>query len=322
MVGPVKISYVNNSGYSIPPYGVVELSGDMQLLGNGERVIPATRPSGKGPYAIDDGKGATSTDSGKYGTAIIPYDNLAWVAWDGTDPGEAWKDQVGPIRNTFTVGNKGSGYLYAGAKDATSNRLLVVQSTPKNVRMVVIQRNGIGGEKENVAITRSTDSYFSAAVIDDDSAGDVQDLQDPKKNTIVQVSRRFITTVLFTGQEFVGSTSLTSFSQQGNANTESDVIASPGFTQFQATFRTGVSWTCEVDYRTVFSNSGAANASRCRVMATNRTGQTLVDGQRVIVQLDPVYGWAIVEFFCADGYLNPGGGNSGIDGTGGGFPLP
>ena len=189
------------------------------------------------------------------------------------------------------------------------------------VRMVVIQRNGIGGEKENVAITRSTDGYFSAAILDDDSAGDVQDLQDPEKNTIVQVSRRFITTVLFTGEEFVGSTSLTSFSQRENANTESDVIASPGFTQFYATYRDGEAWTCEVDYRTVFSNSGAANASRCRVTATNRTGQTLVDGQRVIVQLDPVYGWVIVEFFCADGYVNPGG-DTGLDGTGGGYPLP
>ena len=187
------------------------------------------------------------------------------------------------------------------------------------VRMIVIQRNGIGGEKENVAITRSTDSYFSAAILDDDSTGDVQDLQDPEKNTIVQVSRRFMTTVLFTGQEFVGSSSLTQFGEQSTI--ESDVIASPGFTQFHATYRYGEAWTCEVDYRTVWSNSGAANASRCRVSATNRTGQTLVDGQRVIVQLDPVYGWVIIEFFCADGYLNPGG-DSELDGTGGGYPLP
>lgn len=187
-------------------------------------------------------------------------------------------------------------------------------------RMVVIQRNGIGGEKENAAITRSG-GVFSAAILDDDTTGDVQDLQDPEKNTIVQVSCRFITTVLFTGQEFVGSSSLTQFSGQENANTDSDVIASPGFTQFHATHRTGVDWTCELDYRTVLGNSGAANASRCRVMATNRTGQTLVDGQRVIVQLDPVYGWSIIEFFCADGYVNPSGDN-GLDGTGGGFPLP
>ena len=187
-------------------------------------------------------------------------------------------------------------------------------------RMVVIQRNGIGGEKENAAITRSG-GVFSAAILDDDSIGDVQDLQDPEKNTVVQVSARFITTVLFTGQEFVGSSSLTQFSEQSNASIESDVIASPGFTQFHATYRDGAVWTCEVDYRTVFANSAATNASQCRVTATNRTGQTLVDGQRVIVQLDSVYGWVIVEFFCADGYLNPGG-DSGLDGTGGGYPLP
>ena len=187
------------------------------------------------------------------------------------------------------------------------------------VRMIVIQRNGLGGEKENAAITRS-EGVFSAAILDDDSTGDVQDLQDPEKNTIVQVSRRFVTTVLFTGQEFVGSSSLTQFGEQ-QSTIESDVIASPGFTQFHATYRDGAAWTCEVDYRTVFANSGATNAGRCRVTATNRTGQTLVDGQRVIVQLDPVYGWVIVEFFCADGYLNPGD-TSGLDGTGGGYPLP
>lgn len=322
MVSPVKISYVNVSGYTVPPYGVVELSGDMQTLANGERVIPATRPSGKGPYAIDDGKGATSTDSGKYGTAIIPYDNVAWVAWDGTDPGVAWKDQVGPIKDTFKVGNKGQGYLYAGEKDSINFRILVVQIAPRNVRMVVTQRGGIGGEKENVAILRSTDKYFTAAVLKDDLIRDVQDLQDPEKNTIVQVSRRFITTVLFTGQEFVGCSQLTSFTISQFQASNSDVISSPGFTQFQATYRTRVAWTCEIHYRTVCSNSGAANASRCRVSATNRTGQTLVDGQRVIVQLDPVYGWVIIEFFCADGYVNSGGGDTGFNGAGGGFSLP
>ena len=189
------------------------------------------------------------------------------------------------------------------------------------VRMVVTQRNGIGGEKENVAIIRSTDSYFTAAVLDDDSVRDVQDLQNPEKNTIVQVSRRFISTVLFTGQEFVGCSQVTPFTISQFQASDSDVISSPGFTQFQATYRTGVAWTCEVDYPTVCNNTDAANASRCRVNASNRTGQTLVDGQRVIVQLDPVYGWVIIEFFCADGYVDPSV-NPTPGGTGGGFPLP
>jgi len=188
------------------------------------------------------------------------------------------------------------------------------------VRMIVIERNGIGGINENAAITRSG-GLFSAAVLDDDSADDVQDLQDPEKTTIVQVSTRFISTVLFTGQEFVGCAQLTPFSDQANVNTTSDVISSPGFTQFHATYRTGNAWNCEVDYRTVSNNSRAANASRCRVNASNHTGQTLVDGQRVIVQLDPVYGWVIIEFFCADGYVNLGGDPT-TGGTGGGFPLP
>jgi len=189
------------------------------------------------------------------------------------------------------------------------------------VRMVVIERNGLGGDKENAAIVRSTSGYFRAAVLANDSTPNVGDLQDPDKNTIAIVSRRFISSVLFTGQEFAGCSQVTPFTISQFQASDSDVISSPGFTQFQATYRTGVAWTCEVDYPTVCNNTDAANASRCRVNASNRTGQTLVDGQRVIVQLDPVYGWVIIEFFCADGYVDPGS-DPGIDGTGGGFPLP
>ena len=187
-------------------------------------------------------------------------------------------------------------------------------------RMVVIQRNGIGGEKENAAITRSG-GVFSAAILDDDSTGDVQDLQDPEKNTVVQVSSRFITTVLFTGQEFVGSSSLTQFSQQVNANTESDVIASPGLTDFFGKYRTGRFWNCEIPIPSAaWSNLSAEGYGVCRVNAENITGQTLVDGQRIIVQLIGG-GWSIHEFFCADGYVNPGN-DSELNGTGGGYPLP
>jgi hypothetical protein len=207
---------------------------------------------------------------------------------------------------------KGSTKHFAASPDLWPER--------ESKRMIVIQRNGIGGINENAAIIRSS-GFFSAAVLDDDSSDDVQDLQDPEKNTIAQVSCRFISAVLFTGQEFVGCAQVTSFSGKANANTNSDVISSPGHTQFHATHRTGDAWNCEVDYQAVSSNSRAASASQCRVNATNRTGQTLVDGQRVIVQLDPVFGWAIIEFFCADGYVNPGS-DPGIDGTGGGFPLP
>ena len=189
------------------------------------------------------------------------------------------------------------------------------------VRMIAIERNGLGGEKENIAIVRSTSGYFRAAVLADDSTPIVGDLQDPEKNTIAIVSRRFISSVLFTGQEFVGCSQVTSFTSSQFQASNSDVISSPGFTQFQATYRTGVAWTCEVDYPTVCNNTDAAIASRCRVAATNRTGQTLVDGQRVIVQLDPVYGWVIIEFFCADGYVNSGG-DSGTGSNNGGLLLP
>jgi hypothetical protein len=300
MVGPVKISYVNNSGYTVPPYGVVELSGDMQTLANGERVIPVTRPSGKGPYAIDDGKGAMSTDSGKYGTAIIPYDNLAWVAWDGTDPGEAWQDQVGPIRNTFTVGNKGSGYLYAGAKDTTGNRLLVVQSTPKNVRMVCVQT------KENaendwvfrplVNVAQAT--QFKAVIPKDYTQRTIQYFLDPQNNfQIVYVTTRFIAGGIFTGNEFIAAPTCASVVDLPDMKW--DVIACASPMRYKAVYkipRTG-NPSVEIAFNQHYANA-AATVVGCSQTAINDTGRFLIDGQNVWVEWTQD-GWHITDFECA-----------------------
>jgi hypothetical protein len=158
-----------------------------------------------------------------------------------------------------------------------------------------------------------------AAVIDDDVSKDVADLLDPEKTTIVNVSRRFVSTVLFTGQEFIGCGQVSSIKSNRNF-IEFDVIQSQAFTDFFATFRTGQDWNCEVDFTAASQNRHAEKQSSCRVVASNITGQTLVDGQRVIVRL--IQGtWVIHEFFCADGYINPGS-DPDIDGTGGGYPLP
>jgi hypothetical protein len=187
------------------------------------------------------------------------------------------------------------------------------------VRMIVIERNGLGGSKQNSAI-RAGDPIdsFLAAVIDDDTSKDVADLLDPEKTTIVNVSRRFVSTVIFTGQQFIGCGQISSLTK--DAVSQFDVIQSPGFTDFFATFRTGQDWNCEVDFTAASQNRHAEKQSSCRIIASNITGQTLVDDQSVIVRL--IGGnWVIHEFFCADGYVNPGS-DPGIDGTGGGYPLP
>jgi len=187
------------------------------------------------------------------------------------------------------------------------------------VRMIVIERNGIGEAKQNSAIQPGYSiPWFLAAVIDDDISKDVADLLDPEKTTIVQVARRFISTVMFTGQQFIGCGQVSSLTS--DLVSQFDVIQSPGITDFFGTYRTGQDWNCEVEFTAVSENRDADKQKSCRVIASNITGQTLVDEQRVIVRL--INGtWMIHEFFCADGYVDSGS-DPGIDGTGGGFPLP
>lgn len=192
------------------------------------------------------------------------------------------------------------------------------------VRMVVIDRGTLGGEKENAALTpaetRYARSFFKAVILDDDSAPDVSDMQDPEKDTIVTVSGRFIASVLFTGQEFIGGSQISSIPRQPYV--ECDVIQSPSDTHFEGVYRTGKEWNCEIQYRALCANENAKTQNFCPVVARNITGQTLVDGQSVIVRLQSAV-WVICEFFCPD-YRAGNDGNNGSDNptTGGGFPLP
>lgn len=303
MVGPVKISYVNNSGYTIPPYGVVELSGDMQLLSNGERSIPVTRPSGKGPYAIDDGKGANGTDSGKYGTAIIPYDNLVWVAWDGTDPGVAWKDQVGPIKDTFKVGNKGQGYLYAGERDSINFRILVVQTIPRNVRMICAETAG----DENTWVFRprgnaQRTTQFKAVIPKDFSLRTLQDWLNPQANRpIVYVTTRFIAGGIFTGNEFIATPTCAASDDYTTPYPDMkwDVVACASPMRYKAKYKTleDRSSGAEIAFDQHYLNT-AASVPGCIQRAGNDTGRYFSEGQNVWVEWTQD-GWHITDFECA-----------------------
>ena len=187
------------------------------------------------------------------------------------------------------------------------------------VRMIVVSRGTLGGSKENTAILSTRpELWFDATVTDDDENPDVTELLDPEKFAIVKVSARFVSSVLFTGQQFIGCGQVSSFLR--DSNSQFDVIQSPAITDFFATYRTGESWNCEIDFNQAANNADARKNGACPVYASNITGQTLVDGQRVIVRMIGG-GWSIHEFFCADGYVDPGG-DSELNGTGGGYPLP
>jgi len=194
------------------------------------------------------------------------------------------------------------------------------------VRMVVIDRGTLGGATENAALTpvgnRYTRAFFKAVILDDDSTPDVSDMQDPEKNTIVTVSGRFISSVLFTGQEFIGGNQVSSTPRAPYI--QCDVIQSPANVDFEGVYRTGKDWNCEVSFNSSCGNANAKTQGVCPVIAANRTGQTLVDGQSVAVRLVGSL-FVIYEFYCPDYRAGNNGGDPNTDNnprTGGGFPLP
>ena len=291
MVGPVKISYVCGG---VPPYGVVEFVGDMQLLDNGDRAVAAQPPTGNGPYAIDDGKGTNGTYSGKYGTAIIPYDNVAWVAWDGNDPGEAWKSEVGPLLNRHQMGKGGRGYYYAGVKDQENNRMLVVQKIPSPVRMICVTL----GSPDNAWVYRpiSGRTVFRAAIVDSDTVTTVQELLDPaNKFVLCDVYTRFIAGGIFTGNEFLG---IKNVDTRSSSPMIYDVVSNPALYRFKATI-TGERKNVKIQFTQYLRNTASRTAT-CTDSATNDTGRYLSTGQNVWVEWTQD-GWRITDFECYEG---------------------
>ncbi len=130
-VGPVRIAYKNSTGTTVPPGGIIQLSGDSPLAADGASpVLNAILPDGKGPYAIDAG-GGTSTGGGyEYGECLVPLDSVAWAfTMDSAAPGPAWTTEVGPTSGSLALSKTGSGYFYAGLFDAPNQRMLVMQKS-------------------------------------------------------------------------------------------------------------------------------------------------------------------------------------------------
>jgi hypothetical protein len=291
MVGPVKISYVCQG---VPPYGVVEFAGDMQLLANGDRAVSAQVPTGKGPYAIDDGKGTGGTDARKYGTAIIPYDNVAWVAWDGTDPGEAWKGEVGPSPSLYTMGRAGRGYYYAGVKDQENNRILVAQKPPSAARMICVTLASPDNAWVYRPIASNARTTFRAAIVESDTVSTVQELLDPaNKFVLCDVDTRFIAGGIFTGNEFMG---IKNVDTRPGATLTYDVVANPALYRFKAKIGSG---GVKIQFTQYLRNT-ASRTVTCTTNATNDTGRSLSEGQNVWVEWTQD-GWHITDFECSNG---------------------
>ena len=157
--GFIKVSYQNNSGQAVPPYGVIQLAGSPVTNANtGIVSCQAVQPNGgTGPYLIDDGKGTGVSGPSSYGTGIIPLDGATWVLLDDMSPPPAWAT-IGPKPGKFGMSSTGTGYWYVGVYDATNQRILVIE-----------QVGGGGSPRIHfniISIVYGTTNVVTASIID------------------------------------------------------------------------------------------------------------------------------------------------------------
>ncbi len=125
MPGLIRVSY-KPSG-TVPPWGIVQLSGAATVTGTGDYVLSAVQPDGTDnqAYIIDDGKGCGS-GAQAYGTGCRLGEGCGWVLFSGDPTGLTPWQEVGPIGGSFSVSSSGKGYFYTGIADADNSRIQVI----------------------------------------------------------------------------------------------------------------------------------------------------------------------------------------------------
>ena len=121
-----KVSYYNNTGVTVPPFGVVQLV-STGTTATGDVYFIANLFSGSNNYTmIDDGKGTTTSGAAQYGSCFRAGEGPVWAAWNpsSTPPG-AWT-QIGPVAGQTYMDLYGFGYYFTGQYDSTNKRVLVM----------------------------------------------------------------------------------------------------------------------------------------------------------------------------------------------------
>lgn len=141
---PILLSYINMSGEDIPPYAPLQLAGTTETS-LGYPVIQVIKPDGHGhAFAIDDGKGASASDDGAFGTCIIPFGCCVWLSYDLAAPATAWQSTVGPVADSWFAGS-GNEWLYAGLTDLENERLLVTKMASSGGALVLFELSDVNG---------------------------------------------------------------------------------------------------------------------------------------------------------------------------------
>ena len=126
-------SFRNSSGETVPPYGVLQITGVETK--NGRQILVVTKPAGGTLYAVN---GPSAVDAGRYGTCTTDVRFIAaYDTGDGTpSSGAEW----GPKSGQWTLDPDGAGYLVLGAV-AADGRLHFLRRDDGTVKWCKAQSN-------------------------------------------------------------------------------------------------------------------------------------------------------------------------------------
>jgi hypothetical protein len=110
------VKYINSSGETIPPYGVLRVTGTTSR--NGEPFFTVAKPTAAKQkfYPIN---GAASVAAGAVGECTFSQQAIAAL---GSAP--SFGTELGPVNNSWTLSTSGTGFYYYGSK--SNNRSLLL----------------------------------------------------------------------------------------------------------------------------------------------------------------------------------------------------
>src|ERR1700733_11740664 len=186
MPGLCKVSYFNNSNEAIPPFSCLQADGNMQMTGTGDFVMKVVKPgNGKGPYFIDDGKGADPTGEGQYGDCYRAFEGCVWASFNGATEPTPWSS-VGPTNGAWELGASGSNFFYAGQWDQPNTRILVTAKSAASLIPHVVTQTGPGGVNTDIVPSSSYGaSSFRARPVDPASVPLVSTLSGPGEVDVI-----------------------------------------------------------------------------------------------------------------------------------------
>lgn len=163
----IPIGYKNDSGETIPPFAILELTGDCEYISaTRSYVVKVRKPTGVGPYILDIGSGAASSGEGSYGLGVSCFSHTWWMKYNGSAPTTAWVTEVGAVAGQWYGDTSGTGFLYAGVFDGTNHWVLVMQRGGDGLSPYKILQDDGAGNAAAIYATSHSSLGFDVKAID------------------------------------------------------------------------------------------------------------------------------------------------------------